>query len=989
MACAGIVLALRYWILPHIEHYRDDIARIVSEKAHQNITIGKISANWDGLRPELILEQVTVHDAAGRPALVLSRVDHMLSWLSVPTLQLRFYALEFHAPALNIRRDVAGKLYVAGIEVTGEEDGGGFADWLLQKRNIQIHDATILWDDELRRAPPLELKNVSLQITNSGGHHRFGLRAVPPVKLAGPLDVRGDLTGNTVRALAEWNGRLYVALDYADIAAWRAWVPFPIELPRGNGGLRAWLAFSQHQLSEATADVRLADVRTRLQKNLSELDLTELSGRFGWKMSAARSFEVTTSGLRMTTTGGLALPATDFLLRFTPAADGRPERGELNVNALELAPLVVLADHLPFPVEARQQLATLSPKGHIGDVQIRWTGDWQEPSQYSAKGRFFGLALQGMGKIPGFKGVSGSLEGNERGGTLQLNTQNATVEMPLVFREPLQFEVLTAQVGWSRNGKETELRLNNITFSNSHVAGVVVGNYRTAGDTRGSIDLTGNLTRADARFVSRYIPLQVGARAREWLDVAFLSGQSSEVTLRLKGDLNEFPFREEKNGVFQVTAKIVDGTLDYAKDWPRIENIAGDLLFRGSRMEVNARQGTIMNVRLSNVRAEIPDLKSPDEEVRVTGEAEGQTSDFFAFMEKSPVLGMIDYFVEGWQAQGAGRVALKLEIPLRAVKTQTQVVGAYQFTGNTVLADPDLPPVEQASGRIDFTEDTVRTQGITGSFAGGPITISATTQRDAGVRIAVQGRINTDQMRRLAGGQQWLQYVRGATDWRATYTVQRRMADIVIESSLQGLTADLPAPLVKVAADSLPFRFERRALGKDQDRLSIAFGDVVSAQLARRVEGKRSAINRGTVRFGGAAPEPEKNGVWVSGSVKSLDLDRWVALMRDGGADVRVDWGGVDLKAETLDLFGRRFNQLALNATLQGTQWRATLAGKELDGNATWDLQGRGKVVARMKTLAIPNVALDAVPSKSGGKIRELPAVDLVAEQFVRNGKQL
>src|SRR5215510_16073613 len=119
-----------------------------------------------------------------------------------------------------------------------------------------------LWDDELRRAPPLELKNVSLQITNSGGHHRFGLRAVPPVKLAGPLDVRGDLTGNTVRALAEWNGRLYVALDYADIAAWRTWVPFPIELPRGNGGLRAWLAFSQHQLSEATADVRLADVRT-------------------------------------------------------------------------------------------------------------------------------------------------------------------------------------------------------------------------------------------------------------------------------------------------------------------------------------------------------------------------------------------------------------------------------------------------------------------------------------------------------------------------------------------------------------------------------------------------------------------------------------------------------------------------------------------------------------------------------------------------------
>src|SRR4029450_2261643 len=79
---------------------------------------------------------------------------------------------------------------------------------------------------------------VSLQITNSGGHHRFGLRAVPPANLAGPLDVRGDLTGTTVRALAEWNGKLYLALDYADIAAWRTGVPFPIELSGGRGGVR-------------------------------------------------------------------------------------------------------------------------------------------------------------------------------------------------------------------------------------------------------------------------------------------------------------------------------------------------------------------------------------------------------------------------------------------------------------------------------------------------------------------------------------------------------------------------------------------------------------------------------------------------------------------------------------------------------------------------------------------------------------------------------
>jgi uncharacterized protein (TIGR02099 family) len=985
---AAVVLSLRYWVLPNVEHYREDIARIVSERSGQKITIGKISANWDGLRPQLVLEDVTAYDAAGQPALELSRMDYTVAWLSVAVLHLRFFAIDIYSPTLNVRRDPKGTLSIAGVELTGQKDGGGFADWLLQQRDIEIHDATLIWRDDLRRAPPLELKNVKLQIVNRLGKHLFGLRAVPPAKLAGPLDLRGELSGTTVTALSDWNGRLFLELDYADIAAWRTWVPFPIDFPRGTGALRAWLTFSHDQLTEAIADVRLANVRARLEKNLPELDVTELSGRLGWKMSA-KSFEVTTAALKLVTTGSVALPPTDFLLRVNRAAERRPERGELAVNALDLAPLSALADHLPFPAEAREQLSTLAPKGQIHDVLVKWTGDWREPSQYSAKAKFNGLALNGMGKIPGFKGVNGTIEGTERGGTLQLNTQNAVVTMPLVFREPLQFDVLTAQVAWSRSDQETEFRVTGISFSNSHVAGTVFGNYRTVGTSRGNIDLTGNLTRADARSASGYIPLVVGQRTRDWLDVAFLSGQSNDVTLRIKGNLDEFPFPEGSNGVFQVTAKVTEGTIEYAKGWPRLEGVAGDLLFRGPRMEVQARQATIMGVRLANVQAEIPDLKNNDELLRVSGEAEGLTSEFLTFIEKTPVHGMIDSFTDGWQAQGSGKLTLKMEMPLRTTE-KTTMTGVYQFTGNNVVVDADLPTIEQATGRLEFTESTVRVPGINATFVGGPMSITASSGRDATVRVLAQGKVNTENIRRTGAGQQVMQAVRGTTDWRATYTVQKRVADFVIESGLQGLAADLPAPLAKAAGDTLPLRLERRSLGPNQERLSIAVGDIVSAHLNRRIEGKRSVFTRGTVRFGGAAAEPEKNGVWVSGTVKSLDVDHWLALLRDAGGDNRVEWGGIDLKADTVDLFGRRFNQLGINAMVQAGLWRGTLAGKELDGNVSWDPQGRGKVVARMKSVVIPPLlGGDASGAKAAGKVRELPGIDLIAEQFVKNDKQL
>ena len=989
LAFAGTVLVLRHWVMPDIERYRDDIARIVSERTGQKVTIGGIQAQWEGLRPQLVLERVTVYDAAGRPALELPRVDSTLSWWSVPALELRAHALDIYRPRLNIRRDARDVVSIAGVELADGGGGNDFVDSLLRQREIEVHDATIVWNDELRKAPQLELTNVHLHLVNSGGRHRFGLRATPPKALAAPLDVRGDLRGGAIAALADWNGKLFLELNYADIAAWRTWVPFPIEFPRGAGALRAWFTFSRDRLVEAVADVRLTNVITRLGADLPELDLSHLSGRVGWKQSDA-GFEFSTSRLGLTTTGGLKLPPADFLLRVNAPGTRREPGGELQASALELAPLVALADHLPLGQETRGRLAEYSPKGSLREVAVRWTGDWSEPRQFSARGRFERLSLNRSGRVPGFAGISGTLEASERGGTLFLKSQKASVEMPLVFRDAHELDALSAQVSWSRNGGETELWINNVAFSNAHVAGSVFGIYRTAGTTSGSIDLTGRLTRADARHVSRYIPLGVAGKARDWLDAAFIAGSSSNVTLRLKGKLDEFPFSGGRDGVFQVTARVSDGVLHYADGWPDITNIAGDLVVRGNRMDVHAWAGAILGARLSKVRVGLPDLGAEKEVLNVAGEAEGPTGEFLAFVEKSPVTGMMDDFTRGWQAQGAGRLALKLSIPLRDTSKST-ITGAYQLTDNTIVISPELPVVEQLSGRLEFTETSVRAQNVKAVVLGGPATISASSS-DGSVRIAVQGRINADLARRT--GPQWVQNLRGATDWRATLTARKRNVDIAIESNLQGLAVNLPAPLAKAAAEIWPARFERRILAEGRDRLSLAVGDILSMNLQRQVEGERAAITRGSVRFGGGGAEPDRDGVWVSGAVKALDLDRWITVLGQGPGGTRVDWGGIDLRLGTVDVLGLRFSELRIDGSLRDGYWRTSLSGKELDGELDWQPAGSGKVVARMKTFTIPAAPPGADPAASReaqprNEPRDLPALDVVAEQFIVRDRQL
>src|SRR5690606_7051239 len=163
------VLVLRYWILPDISSHRESIAQVLSDATRQRIGIGGISANWDGLRPQLALSQVVVHDAEGRPALELPRVDATLSWRSALRLQVDFHSLDIHQPSLTVRRDSKGGITVAGIAMDLEAgSGGGFSRWLLSQRDIGIHEATLIWNDEMRAAPVLQLDRLQLRIVNSG-----------------------------------------------------------------------------------------------------------------------------------------------------------------------------------------------------------------------------------------------------------------------------------------------------------------------------------------------------------------------------------------------------------------------------------------------------------------------------------------------------------------------------------------------------------------------------------------------------------------------------------------------------------------------------------------------------------------------------------------------------------------------------------------------------------------------------------------------------
>ncbi len=984
---ALIILALRYSVLPNIENYRADIERGISQAAGLPVSIARIDTHWQGLRPHLSLRGFSINDAAGRPGLTFDTVETELSWASLWKWQLRLHRLEVDSPTLHVRREKNGRIFVAGIQLNTEASGSDLSDWLLSQERIVIRNASIRWEDELRGAPPLELAQLNFVLQNDGRRHRFGLTAVPPRELAARLDVRGDFRGSDLDRLEDWKGQVYAELDYADLAGWRAWMDYPLELPQGAGGMRLWLGFAEKRLNAMTADIALRDVKLRLARGLPMFDLAHLTGRISGSLPQ-NGFEVASRKLALATRDGITLAPTDFSLRWTPAIGKQPAEGAVAANGLDLDVLARLAGFLPLDAGTRKALADYAPHGRIFDLKLGWKGESGALSDFNVRARFEGLGLRAQGYFPGFVGLTGSIEGNEKGGLASLDSRKAALELPTVFADPrLDFEQLNAKLNWTMADGRVDVQLQNLAFNNKDATGSASGRYRSSLDGPGAIDITARLSQADGAAVWRYMPLVVNRDVRDWLRAAITGGRADEARLRLKGDLKDFPFADGKNGLFQVTAKIAGADLRYAPDWPGIEKIDGDLLFEGKRMLIRADKGSIYGVTVSGVSAEIADLEAPEEIIAIAGRAAGPTADFLRFIETSPVSGQIDRFTEGMRAAGSGTLALKLTMPLRKM-ANTLIEGDYQFLRNELTVDADLPPLTEVNGHLQFTGGSVSMKDARAQLLGSPLVINAATRGDGAVAINAQGSLNIANMRKTMD-HRLLEHLSGSTAWRGTVLVKNRNADVKLESNLQGIASSLPEPFNKTSAETMPFKFERGASGASgaaRDQVRINLGSDLAAQFFRRHDKERTVIERGVIGIGETLPPPEK-GVLLAANVPAFNVDFWRGLFAgNGGGGHPVTL--LSLRTAELTVFDRPFHDVNLRGALQEDTWHAQVASREVAGEFSWRADERGRLRARLKQFTLGETR----PGKSliaEEPLRELPGLDIVADNFTLRGHKL
>jgi uncharacterized protein (TIGR02099 family) len=1081
-------LLLHWAILPHIDEWRPLLERQASRSLGIQLRIGSIEVSSGGWSSALEMRDIRLLDAAGREALRLPRVAASLSMRSLMSLQLRFDQLLIDAPQLEVRRDAAGKIFVAGLSVDAAQQTGSadlaeeWADWLLSQHEFAILKGRVRWVDEQRAAPPLELSDVSLVLRNGLRKHDMRLDATPPPAWGERFSLRGRFTQSLLKRPSElqfWSGQLYADLPRSDLRELRRYLTLPFELSKGDGALRAWLDVKNGQPQGATVDMALRSVQLRLTPQAQQLTLERIEGRLQLQYEAQR-FSLQATQLGFISGDGVVWQRSDWgvALRLAAPSKALPGAvldssadsavdsgadstaglapllgGELTAQRLDLALLAQLAQRLPVGAVPRAWLAELAPQGVVSDLSAKWDGALDEPRSYRVKAVVEGLQVAakpakpavatgraGLGR-PGVTGVQLQLDANERGGQAQLLMKDGELLLPGLFEQALPpVKSLAAKLNWridpvAKQAPQLELRVSGLQLVNADFHGNFDALWRSGAGVvnryPGHLELSGRIDKADAKKVVNYLPLSLGEPTRSWVREAVRSGEARAVSVRLRGNLAEFPFAAaagakpgaEPSGVFRITAQARDVELAYVPPlagqpptWPALQQANAELIFDRGGLQIRNGRAKVLGFELGNVNGGVKDLLY-SQLLEIEGTGSGPTAELLRFMRASPVNEWTGAALANATASGPATLKLALHLPLNDLN-KSNLKGSVQLLGSDLRLRPDVPLLGNVRGRVEFDRDGVKVIGGQARVLGSDASFDGGTQPGGALRFTAQGVASAEALRRLPDlgaavgmAARLAQSATGQAAYRLQLGFLRGQTEFSLTSNLVGLGLDLPAPLRKDAETALPLRLQTVLQGS-RDELRFELGNMLQAQYLRDLSVEPARVLQGALSIQDNLPPLPANGVQLQANLDRVDLDAWGSIVERllspaGGNSAAVVNSNaalesaylptqIALRAQSLQVAGRNLTRLVAGVTRapapERNAWRITLDAEQLSGylelRPPSAIQA-GRVFARLGRLSLPKQEADSVSQLLDSQPGTVPALDIVIDDFELRGKKL
>ncbi len=615
-------------------------------------------------------------------------------------------------------------------------------------------------------------------------------------------------------------------------------------------------------------------------------------------------------------------------------------------------------------------------------VELFIDGSW--PAYAGALKAFESLvapsAMQQAGEMPS-REPEAPIHGAEDGPPVRfwIDARGLALHTPGVFEHGLQFNHITMQ------GNVLRQATGGLAahFDNTHVVNDDMdlqwqGMWREGGSgAAGLADIRGVFRRATLDGIDLYMPTSVNLDARQWLAKGLLDGEIENAKAVLRGDLEHFPFGDG-SGAFRIEGRFRDGVIDYApgptpeESWPALRQVSGHVLLDRVDLRIAADEAVVFPanghvIQLRDIVARIPNIEQ-DSVLGIDGMTRAPAQAYLALAHNSPLQRLLDGFLDPATADGDWDVPLRLTIPLLNVD-DTQVKGAVNFKGGMVSLDPQAPPFEQVSGKLEFTETGFSADRLQARLLGGPAAFNGgigggrkglemtgrITAEALGEYVAVQG------MNRLDGSFAYQASLRRQNSGRYAMTAQ---------SDLHDLAIDLPEPAGKPSGTRRKLEIQwTPAPSAGQMYLKVGLGPQLKAWFLRR-EGVGNGPYFVSGAVGTTLPQTlPAAGIVIDMQHSRIDVNEWEAAVDEFGVpsagaagesverELFPETQRVRLQADVMQLYGLELDTATVTAQHERPlQWRFDIASARTAGTVYWheaDAHSTGRVDAHFDRLAL------------------------------------
>jgi uncharacterized protein (TIGR02099 family) len=958
LVVSGLLVGAIRLVLPFADLFRAHLASALSGLVGLEVRLSGFRVRLAGMTPRITLEDVELVDPrSGSPQLGLMELQLDLDLAaSLMELAPRVESLTLVGARLVVKRGEEGTISVAGLD--GINSGNpALMTFFLARGRLLLSDSEIYWIDSRSAAGPLHLVDVRLRLDNRGSHHRMGMLARLHDDADSAIHLAADVKGESDAPHA-WSGDLYIRWRSRDLEPLlTGLVPSDVSISSEGVAISSWHRISSSAVSASVARLTLEGLTGRREgaAGRAAMHMQRIGAMLRWRREQ-NGWALSISDLNLEGEGP-PRPAMTIGVRYhtTPKASWSLAIG---IQRISLADLHDALSPFAGPSGTLTMLSAANAGGALRDLRLRLSGSPQERMHWAAQGRLTGLRLDPVGRVPGIRGLDVAFVANPSRGRLQLHSDAFLLHAPWLFeaRSPLVLERLSGSLSWRLDdAADLHIASEGITAENTDIRTQTRLRLTLPHTGDGPfLDLHTDFSEISAPAVRRYLPGgKLKERLERWLERAFVRGKIPRGGLLFRGKLSDFPFRQNQ-GRFEILFAVEDGALDFHRDWPRVEAVAGEVRFINSRMEISVSQARFLDSQVKQVQAYIPDLLHATA-VHLRGTAVGPFSDGLRVLKETPLRRRLGRLADAFRVEGRSRLDLDLAIPLRhkGIKGPLRLRGALSWPEPAMLeiADYDLE-LGSLQGALSFTQSALSPSYVEAQIWNTPVRIFVETtppaQGDAAAstQVRVAGRTMTAALQHRFPNPLW-SLLQGETGWELNLDIPRMATEqpddalaFTWESRLQGLGVKLPDPVGKPKQASRALRVEGRLIpGMDLD-LRGRYGELGFHLAFARTEPGQLRLMRGTLAFGGgqSVPLPRSKGLHLTGSLPKLDLTAWTDWLSEqsrGGSQGDSMVRSADLTIGRARLPGMTCRDLHLTLRRQRDGWRATLDGSGVGGTLT------------------------------------------------------